>query len=111
MVRPFLAKGEKPLCWVGSAKRDLLSFPGAVIEAMGVALSVAQFGATHPKAKPWKGEGPGIFEVMEDHFGDTFALCIPSGLLALSMFFMHSRRNRQPEGKRRRQMLKRSGSG
>lgn len=24
------------------------------------------------KAKPWKGEGPGIFEIVEDHRGDTF---------------------------------------
>jgi phage-related protein len=35
-------------------------------------LGLAQLGAKHPKAKPWKGEGPGIFEIVEDHRGDTF---------------------------------------
>ena len=39
---------------------------------MGYALGLAQLGARHPHAKPWKGEGPGIFEVVEDHRGDTF---------------------------------------
>jgi phage-related protein len=26
----------------------------------------------YPKAKPWKGEGPGVFEVVADFAGDTF---------------------------------------
>jgi len=63
--------GERPLFWVGSAKSDLLDFPEAVKDELGVALSVAQFGGKHPKAKPWKGEGPGILEIVEDHRGDT----------------------------------------
>ena len=32
MVRRVLAADEKPLHWVGSSKRDFLSFPGAVKE-------------------------------------------------------------------------------
>jgi phage-related protein len=39
---------------------------------MGYALGLAQLGAKHPKAKPWKDEGPGIFVIVEDHRGDTF---------------------------------------
>jgi len=39
---------------------------------MGYALALAQLGAKHPRAKPWKGEGAGILEVVEDHRGDTF---------------------------------------
>jgi phage-related protein len=50
----------------------LLNFPVAVKDGIGVALSVAQFGGKHPRAKPWKGEGSGVFEVVEDHRGDTF---------------------------------------
>lgn len=64
--------GEKPLFWVGSAKADLLDFPEAVKDGVGIALSVAQFGGKHPRAKPWKGEGPGVLEVVEDFRGDTF---------------------------------------
>jgi phage-related protein len=57
---------------VSSAKKDYLAFPADVQNEMGYALGLAQLGAKHPKAKPWKGEGPGIFEIVEDHRGDTF---------------------------------------
>ena len=66
------AHGERPLYWVGSAKRDLLAFPEAVKDDIGTALSVAQFGGKHPAAKPWQGIGPGVLEVVEDHDGNTY---------------------------------------
>jgi phage-related protein len=65
------AHGEEPLYWVGSSKRDLLAFPEAAKDSIGSALSIAQFGGKHRAAKPWRGEGPGVFEVVEDHDGDT----------------------------------------
>jgi phage-related protein len=71
MTRPKSVPGEKPLFWTGSSKDDLLAFPEAVIDEIGTTLSVAQFGG-HPSAKPWRGEGPGVFEVVEDHRGDTY---------------------------------------
>jgi phage-related protein len=72
MVRNVRPPGETPLFWVGSAKRDLLAFPERVKDEIGVALSVAQFGGIHRKAKPWKGEGPGVFEVYEDYRGEAY---------------------------------------
>jgi phage-related protein len=72
MARPQSVPGEKPLFWVGSAKNDLMEFPEAVKDEIGTALSVAQFGGKHPKAKPWKGEGPGVVEIVADHRGDTY---------------------------------------
>lgn len=67
-----LAKGERPLDWVGSSKRDFLAFPGPVKGDMGNALGVAQFGGKHPAAKPWRGQGPGVFEIVEHHDGNTY---------------------------------------
>ena len=49
-----------------------MAFPAEVQDDMGYALGLAQLGAKHPHAKPWKGEGGGVFEVVEDHRGDTF---------------------------------------
>lgn len=46
---------EKILEWAGAAKRDLMDFPENVRRAVGYALGVAQLGAKHPSAKPWKG--------------------------------------------------------
>ena len=66
------AHGEQPLYWAGSAKRDLLAFPEAVKDRIGTALSIAQFGGKHPAAKPWKGAGSGVLEVVADHDGNTY---------------------------------------
>jgi len=71
MARHLVA-GERPLAWVGSAKRDFLQFPDPVKDEMGNALGIAQFGGKHPSAKPWKGEGPGVFEIVEDFDGDAY---------------------------------------
>jgi phage-related protein len=72
MAREQLASGERPLFWIRSSLRDLEKFPAEVREHIGYALSAAQHGGKHPDAKPWKGDGAGILEVVEDHRGDTF---------------------------------------
>jgi phage-related protein len=72
MTRDVLAVGERPLIWIRSSLKDLESFPKEVQEQVGYALSAAQFGGKHPTAKPWKGEGSGVFEVVEDHRVDTY---------------------------------------
>jgi phage-related protein len=72
MARGGVTPGERPLYWVGSSKKDLMAFPDAVKDHLGVALSVAQFGGKHPDAKPWKGEGPGVLEIVGDYSGDTW---------------------------------------
>jgi phage-related protein len=58
--------------WIGPSKRDLLGFPESVIGEIGHALSVAQYGEKHQSAKPLKGLGPGILEIIENHRGDTY---------------------------------------
>ncbi len=68
----ILAAGEKPLDWVGSSKRDFLKFPDPVKDEIGNALGLAQFGGKHPAAKPWKGQGAGVFEVVDSYDGNTY---------------------------------------
>ena len=61
-----------PLFWEGSAKEDFMAFPLAVRKDFGVALFVVQIGGTPSAAKPWKGLGPGVYELIDDHRGDTY---------------------------------------
>jgi phage-related protein len=96
MARPVMAHGEKPLLWVGSAKRDLLEFPEAVKDEIGIALSVAQFGGKHPKAKPWKGEGPGVLEIVEDHAGDTYR-AVYTVKFARAIYVLHAFQKKSPK--------------
>jgi phage-related protein len=96
MARP-LAVGERPLDWVGSAKRDFLAFPEPVQGEMGNALGVAQFGGKHPKAKPWKGQGPGVFEVVEDHDGDTYR-AVYTVRFRKRIYVLHAFQKKSPTG-------------
>jgi phage-related protein len=63
----------KPLYWVGSSKRDLLSLPEPVVDFFGYALYLAQDGKKHGQAKPLKGFGSaGVLEVVEDWNQSTY---------------------------------------
>lgn len=97
MPRATPVPGEKPLFWVGSAKRDLLTFPEPVKDELGTALSVAQFGGKHPKAKPWKGEGAGIFEIVEDHRGNTYR-AVYAVRLECAVYVLHVFQKKSPSG-------------
>lgn len=69
---PQRAARQRPLHWVASSKKDYQSFPDQVQSDMGFALGLAQLGGKHPQAKAWKGEGPGVLEIVEDFRGDTY---------------------------------------
>lgn len=97
MTRKSRAPGEKPLFWIASAKRDLTRFPEAVKDGLGAALSVAQFGGKHPNAKPWKGEGPGVMEVVEDHQGDTYR-AVYTIRFEKAVYVVHAFQKKSPEG-------------
>jgi phage-related protein len=98
-MRPRLAKGERPLDWVGSSKRDFLDFPEPVKDEMGNALGLAQFGGKHPMAKPWKGEGPGVFELVEDHGGDTYRAVYTVRFREV-VYVLHAFQKKSPSGRR-----------
>jgi phage-related protein len=97
MTRKKCAPGEKPLFWTGSSKDDLLAFPGPVRDGIGLALSVAQFGGKHPSAKPWKGEGPGVLEIVEDHRGDTYR-AVYTVRFARAIYVLHAFQKKSTHG-------------
>jgi phage-related protein len=96
MARPRIV-GEKPLDWVGSSKRDFLAFPSRVKDEMGAALGVAQFGGKHPSAKPWKGQGSGIFEIVEDDSGDTYRAIYVVRFREV-VYVLHAFQKKSPKG-------------
>jgi phage-related protein len=68
-----MAEQEKPLVWVGSAKKDLMALPAHIRRFFGHALDFAQRGSHHDAAKPLKGfGGAGVLEVVEDDAGGTY---------------------------------------
>jgi phage-related protein len=97
LARLTQVPGERPLYWVGSAKRDLLTFPEQVKNEIGLALSVAQFGGKHPNAKPWKGDGTGVFEIVEDHRGDTYR-AVYTVRFHDAVYVLHAFQKKSPSG-------------
>lgn len=98
MARPS-ATAEKPLHWVGSSKKDLLDFPGAVVDDFGYALSVVQHGGLPPSAKVWKGEGTGVFELAEEHRGDAFR-AVYTVRFEKAIYVLHCFQKKSPSGVR-----------
>jgi len=97
MSGPHRSLVEKPLHWVASSKRDFLEFPDPVISDMGYALGIAQLGGKHPHAKPWKGLGPGIFEIVESFDGDTFR-AVYTVRFEHAVYVLHAFQKKSPSG-------------
>lgn len=89
--------GERPLDWVGSAKKDFLAFPEAVKNDMGYALAVVQLGGQPPSAKPWKGQGAGVFELVENHDGDSYRAVYTVRFREV-IYVLHAFQKKSPKG-------------
>ncbi|MGA7572360.1 MAG: type II toxin-antitoxin system RelE/ParE family toxin [Terriglobales bacterium] len=76
-----------------------MEFPEAVKDEIGTALSAAQFGGKHPKAKPWKGEGPGLLEVVADHRGDTYR-ALYTVKFEHAVYVPHAFQKKSPKGRK-----------
>jgi phage-related protein len=88
---------EKPLEWAGAAKHDLMDFPDDVRRAVGYALGVAQLGAKHPAAKPWKGEGAGVLEVVEAFEGNAYRV-VYTVRFVKAVYVLHCFQKKSPSG-------------
>lgn len=97
MVRKPPVKTENPIQWVGSSKSDLLDFPTDVVSEMGYALGVAQLGGKHPAAKPWKGEGAGVFELVESFEGNAYR-AIYTVRFEGFVYVLHAFQKKSPSG-------------
>ncbi len=90
---------EKPRHWGGPAKKDWRGFPEAVVDDFGSALGGGQQGGAPPSAKPWKGEGPGVFELVEDYRGDTWR-AVYTVRFAKAVYVLHCFQKKSPSGAR-----------
>jgi phage-related protein len=88
---------ERPLIWVGTSKKDLLEFPDAARRNVGYALGMAQAGGKHPDAKPWKGEGPGVFEVVAADEGNAFR-AVYAVRFVNAVYVLHCFQKKSPSG-------------
>lgn len=87
----------KPVVWVGDSLRVLKSFPSGVQDEVGYALFLAQRGEKHMAAKPLKGLGAGVMEMVADHRGDTFRV-VYTVRLADRVYVLHAFQKKSKRG-------------
>ena len=83
--------------WVGSARKDLKSFPQSVRRDVGQALYAAQRGEIYPSAKPLKGfGGAAVLEILAEHETDAYravyTVRFAAGIYVLHAFQKKSKR-------------------
>ena len=87
----------KPLRWVGSSYDDLLDLPAEVRREVGFALFVAQNGDKADNAKPLKGLGGGMLEVVESYDGDTYR-AVYTVRFANAVYVLHTFQKKSKRG-------------
>ena len=87
----------KPVIWLGDSLRELKAFPAVVQDEMGYAIYLAQRGEKHVSAKPLKGLGSGVLEVVSDHRGDAFR-SVYTVRLAERVFVLHAFQKKSRSG-------------
>lgn len=92
-----LPRPSRVLRWIGSARKDYGEFPDAVQDQFGFELFLAQTGQHPPSAKPLKGFGTGIVELIEDHDGDTYR-AVYTVRFATAVYVLHSFKKKSKQG-------------
>jgi phage-related protein len=87
----------RPLVFVADSRQALLEFPRDVRQQVGFALYQAQMGGKHVDAKPLKGIGPGVLEVVSDHRGDTFRT-VYTVRLKHAVYVLHAFQKKSKQG-------------
>ena len=64
---------------------------------MGNALGIAQFGGSAPTAKPWKGLGPGVLEIVESHDGNAYR-AVYTVRFEKAVYVLHVFQKKSPSG-------------
>ena len=87
----------KPLVWMGNSLETVRAFPSAVKDEIGFALYQAQVGSKHLNAKPMKGFGPAVFEIVSDYRRDTFR-AVYMVKLAEKVYVLHAFQKKSKSG-------------
>jgi len=95
MVR--LPRPIKALRWIASARKDYGEFPEEVQDSFGFELFLAQTGQHPPSAKPLKGFGSGVVELIEDHDGDTYR-AVYTVRFETAIYVLHSFKKKSKRG-------------
>ncbi len=87
----------RSLVWLGDSLKRVREFPAEVRREIGVALYDAQKGETSPDAKPFKGVGSGVFEIVTRFQTDTYR-SVYAVQLGASIYVLHAFQKKAKRG-------------
>lgn len=62
----------RPVIWMGNSKKNILEFPNEVKKDVGDELQLMQYGGMPDSAKPFRGAGSGVFEIVTRFDTNTY---------------------------------------
>lgn len=92
-----LPRPAKPLRWIASSRKDYGEFPDEVQEQFGFELFLAQTGLHPPSAKPLKGMGGGVVELIDDFDGDTYR-AVYAVRFSTAIYVLHAFKKKSKKG-------------
>lgn len=88
----------RPLDWAGEgAKREFKDLPEDIQRSFGWSLLFVQGGETPGIAKPWKGLGSGVFELVENDPAGTYR-CVYVAKFEKAVYVLHSFQKKSTHG-------------
>lgn len=88
---------EHPLYWIASSRKDYGELPPEVQEVFGFELFLAQTGQFPPSAKPLKGLGSGVVELVDNFDGDTYR-AVYTVRFARAVYVLHAFKKKSKSG-------------
>lgn len=92
-----LPRSTKSLRWIASSRDDLKEFPEEVQDAFGYELFLAQTGQHPPSAKPLKGLGSGVIELIEEYAGGAYR-AVYTVRLETAIYVLHAFQKKSKQG-------------
>ncbi|MGK7957018.1 MAG: type II toxin-antitoxin system RelE/ParE family toxin [Crocosphaera sp.] len=87
----------KSIIWMGDSLKQVKSFPSEVRREIGSSLFDVQKGDKPDKAKPFKGVGSGVFEIVTRFDGDTYRT-IYAVQIGSYIYILHAFQKKSPKG-------------
>lgn len=95
----ILNAAVRDLTWVGDSREQVRSFPQAARRIVGEALRFAQQGEKHPKAKPLRGIGSGVLEIVVRYDTDTYR-AVYAVRISETIYVLHAFQKKSTRGSR-----------
>lgn len=89
----------KPVRWLGDSRKHVQAFPQTVRQDIGAALYDVQLGVTPPQAKPFKGVGSGVFEIVTRFDTNTYRT-VYAVQLGTHVYVLHAFQKKSPTGRK-----------